>query len=99
MKNVASQNRASAQYARSIFEQLYKQKSVRLICAKLLAESIRLAHQVGPFSWSLTLYPDKIRLNSGPVEVLVLHLQPLSGISEEYEVDPIADLRPVCPNC
>jgi hypothetical protein len=29
----------------------------------------------------------------------VHHLKPLSEIGEEYEVDPIADLRPVCPNC
>jgi predicted HNH restriction endonuclease len=29
----------------------------------------------------------------------VHHLQPLSEIGEEYELDPIQDLRPVCPNC
>lgn len=29
----------------------------------------------------------------------VHHLTPLSEISQEYEVDPIKDLRPVCPNC
>jgi 5-methylcytosine-specific restriction protein A len=29
----------------------------------------------------------------------VHHLQPLSAINEEYELDPINDLRPVCPNC
>lgn len=29
----------------------------------------------------------------------VHHLKPLSQVREEYEVDPIADLRPVCPNC
>jgi len=27
------------------------------------------------------------------------HLKPLSEIKEEYEVNPINDLRPVCPNC
>ncbi|WP_375472506.1 DUF3427 domain-containing protein [uncultured Nostoc sp.] len=27
------------------------------------------------------------------------HLHPLSKRSEEYEVDPVRDLRPVCPNC
>ncbi len=27
------------------------------------------------------------------------HLVPLSNINEEYEVDPVRDLRPVCPNC
>ena len=29
----------------------------------------------------------------------VHHLTPISEISEEYTVDPIEDLRPVCPNC
>lgn len=29
----------------------------------------------------------------------VHHLRPLSGIEGEYHVDPVADLRPVCPNC
>jgi len=27
------------------------------------------------------------------------HLQPLSSVDSTYEVDPIRDLRPVCPNC
>ncbi len=29
----------------------------------------------------------------------VHHLKPLSEIGETYRVDPIKDLRPVCPNC
>ena len=29
----------------------------------------------------------------------VHHLTPLSKIGKTYEVDPIKDLRPVCPNC
>lgn len=29
----------------------------------------------------------------------VHHLRELASIGEEYQVDPIADLRPVCPNC
>ncbi|QOV22872.1 HNH endonuclease [Anabaenopsis elenkinii] len=29
----------------------------------------------------------------------VHHLRPLSEIGQEYEIDPIKDLRPVCPNC
>lgn len=29
----------------------------------------------------------------------VHHLIPLSEINQEYEVEPIKDLRPVCPNC
>jgi 5-methylcytosine-specific restriction protein A len=29
----------------------------------------------------------------------VHHLKELASIAKEYEVDPIKDLRPVCPNC
>jgi len=29
----------------------------------------------------------------------VHHLVPLSEIKKKYELDPISDLRPVCPNC
>ncbi len=29
----------------------------------------------------------------------VHHLREISDLGEEYEVDPIKDLRPVCPNC
>ena len=29
----------------------------------------------------------------------VHHLNPLSSLGADYEVDPILDLRPVCPNC
>ncbi len=38
----------------------------------------------------------------GPVAdgfIHVHHLVPLSDMGEEYEVNPIEDLRPVCPNC
>ena len=29
----------------------------------------------------------------------VHHLKPLSEIGKEYEINPVEDLRPVCPNC
>jgi len=29
----------------------------------------------------------------------VHHLRELAGVGQEYQVDPIRDLRPVCPNC
>jgi 5-methylcytosine-specific restriction protein A len=29
----------------------------------------------------------------------VHHLRPLASVGAAYEVDPVADLRPVCPNC
>jgi predicted HNH restriction endonuclease len=29
----------------------------------------------------------------------VHHLKPLSKIGRNYELDPITDLHPICPNC
>lgn len=29
----------------------------------------------------------------------VHHLRPLAAVAREYEVHPINDLRPICPNC
>ena len=37
--------------------------------------------------------------NLGNGFIHVHHLRDLASIGEEYEVDPIEDLRPVCPNC
>jgi len=31
--------------------------------------------------------------------VHVHHLKPLASVGEEYVIDPIRDLRPLCPNC
>lgn len=36
---------------------------------------------------------------SGKGLIHVHHLTPLSQVGKEYEVDPVRDLRPVCPNC
>ena len=32
-------------------------------------------------------------------KIHVHHIKPLSEIGEEYQVNPIEDLRPICPNC
>ncbi len=74
MKTAIRENRESEEYARNVFEGLYKDEAVRTTCARLLADSILIAHQISTSCWSLTLFPDKIRLNVGPVEVLVLRL-------------------------
>ena len=35
----------------------------------------------------------------GTYFIHVHHLIPLSDLEEDYEIDPVEDLRPVCPNC
>ena len=42
---------------------------------------------------------EKIYGERGQGFIHVHHLKPLSDIGAEYQIDPIADLRPVCPNC
>jgi 5-methylcytosine-specific restriction protein A len=37
--------------------------------------------------------------NVGDKFIHVHHLKPLSAIGKRYKLDPIRDLRPVCPNC
>lgn len=68
-------DRASEAYAQSVFESFYKDSKTLKACAKLLADSIRVAHQMGEACWSLTLFSDQVRLNAGPVEVLVCRVE------------------------
>ena len=42
---------------------------------------------------------EKIYGEIGKGFIHVHHVKPLSEINQEYEVNPIEDLRPVCPNC
>jgi predicted HNH restriction endonuclease len=37
--------------------------------------------------------------NSAVGYIHVHHLKPLASIGEEYIIDPIKDLRPICANC
>ncbi len=72
LQTALRESRASAEYAKNIFESFYGKKDIRMACARLLADSISIAHHVSSSCWSVTLFSDKIRLNVGPVEVLVL---------------------------
>lgn len=42
---------------------------------------------------------EKVYGEVGQGIIHVHHLTPLSSIGEEYQVDPIKDMRPICPNC
>ncbi len=37
--------------------------------------------------------------DAGDGFIHVHHLKPLSEVGEEYRLDPVKDMRPVCPNC
>ena len=42
---------------------------------------------------------EKVYGEIGKGFIHVHHVKPLSEIEDEYEINPIKDLRPVCPNC
>jgi 5-methylcytosine-specific restriction protein A len=42
---------------------------------------------------------EKVYKNIGKGFIHVHHLTKLSDIGQDYEVNPVKDLRPVCPNC
>jgi putative restriction endonuclease len=71
MRATSRENRASLDYSRFVFENLYSNKTIMTACARLLANSILLANEISRSCWTVTLFQDAIRLNVGPVEVLV----------------------------
>lgn len=42
---------------------------------------------------------EKVYGEAGQGIIHVHHLTPLASIGKEYQVDPIKDMRPICPNC
>lgn len=71
-KFVKSEARASEDAVQAVFEYVFENEVIIKAGAEILADAIMLAHQLGDQCWSLTLHGDGIRLNVGPVEVLVL---------------------------
>uniref|UniRef100_A0A7C4KHU6 HNH endonuclease n=1 Tax=Anaerolinea thermolimosa TaxID=229919 RepID=A0A7C4KHU6_9CHLR len=72
MRKVSRENRGSAEYAKSAFEGWYASRSILTACARLLADCINAAHQISASCWTVTLFQEGVRLNVGPLEVLVL---------------------------
>ncbi|HAW09207.1 MAG TPA: hypothetical protein DCW42_08625, partial [Bacteroidetes bacterium] len=42
---------------------------------------------------------EKTYRNIGKGYIHVHHIVPIAQIGKSYQIDPIADLRPICPNC
>lgn len=62
------------------------------------ARSISIAHH-GSRCFVCGFDFEKVYGPIGKGKIHVHHLIPLSEIQQEYEVDPVRDLCPVCPNC
>jgi len=65
-------HRDSINEARSVLEALYSDEAVQSMCIRRLGESARIAEDTRPGSWSITLFPDVIRLNVGRIAILAL---------------------------
>jgi len=70
-----------------LFNYIFQDPGVLLAGARVLASSIRVAHEAGGKSWEVTMFEDKVRLNVGQVEVLTLY-------SDEVKFLFNAPLRP-----
>jgi predicted RNA-binding protein with PUA-like domain len=65
-------NRKNKDVAREVLERLLPDESTRRLCLRSLADSVEEAHRTAEASWSVTLFPDHVRLNVGPIEVFVI---------------------------
>tara|TARA_B100000809_G_scaffold160137_1_gene157512 strand:+ start:297 stop:1193 length:897 start_codon:yes stop_codon:yes gene_type:complete len=83
---------------RKYFEGATKTRSVNAYERSTAARNKCLAHH--GFDCAVCEFNFEDRFGSiGEGFIHVHHLNSLSEIDGEYEVDPIEDLRPVCPNC
>lgn len=90
MRTTVMESRASEKYAANIFETLYSKRDIRMACSRLMANCILTAHHVSSSCWTVTLFSNRIRLNVGPVEVLVLdsdHIFLLIAASDNKYLD------------
>ena len=84
--------------ARSYFEGATKQMSVHVYERNPDARRRCISH----YGCSCLVCGFNFKKNFGELGtgfIHVHHLKPLGEIQKEYQVDPIKDLRPVCPNC
>ncbi len=76
--------------SRTVFVNSYERDRIaRMRCIEHYGTSCVVCE----FNFGATFGPD------GEGFIHVHHLTPLADIRQEHDVDPIRDLRPVCPNC
>ncbi len=66
------EERKEAKSAQSVLERLLPDGQSRTLCLRFLCDTIRLAHQLAPRSWGVTLQKDLVRLNVGHIEVMTI---------------------------
>ena len=63
-------DRTTSESAAKVFGYLFPHPAIRHKCMQALADSITTAHSEAPHTWSITLFPDAVRLNIGRIEAL-----------------------------
>lgn len=87
-----------APYGNKLFEGAVRRAQADVYERNMIARARCIEHY-GPECAVCRINFEKVygRLAEGFIHVH--HLRPMNSIGHRYEVDPIADLRPVCPNC
>jgi hypothetical protein len=83
-------------------EQLIEGAVCRVVVNAYERNPVARAHCIAHYGTACVVCGFNFGAVYGPLAqgfIQVHHLKPLSEIGEKYEVDPVADLRPVCPNC
>lgn len=74
---VKTSDRESEDYARQVMERLVPDTAQRRQILGVLADYIIQAHAQGTSRWGITLFPNRIRLNVGKIQVLVISAETL----------------------
>jgi len=56
--------------AEAVFKRIFPNPEVRQDCMRAIADSVETAHRCNPQAWEITLFPNKVHLNVGPIAVV-----------------------------
>jgi hypothetical protein len=62
--------RRDASFTAKVFDSMFADPVLRKRCIEAMAESMETAHRYSPNAWEITLFPNKVHLNVGPIAVL-----------------------------
>lgn len=101
-------DRNSSDSAAAVFSVLFADSAIRQLCVQALAESVATAHATAPQAWSITLFPNTVRLNVGRIEALAYFTDSIhciidsqcipDGLRQRKDVDLIIGATGVLPS-
>lgn len=81
-------DRSSPDEAEAIIADLIPDFGVRTSCLELLASEIDEANRFAPAGWGVTLGATRVRLNVGPIEVLIVVANRVHTIADNESLSP-----------